>query len=143
MTIRAFNNDPLLTLAILSVIFKSININYEKYFKIIFYRKFYLLLSIGIWSNSDELTKEIEEIPQIFKDYSWLKEMVNHEDCKGASITVLTSAENSAHNLVVVDKDGKKVMYNASGEYYCSDHATVNCREFYKLDKEVDSWSCK
>jgi len=92
--------------------------------------------------SSDTDTKEIEEVPQIFKDYSWLKEMVDIENCKGVTVTVLSNSAKSIHKYVVVEQDGKKSMYNSTGKYYCEDHSSINCKEYYKLDTEVDSWKC-
>lgn len=93
--------------------------------------------------SSEKVTEEIKEIPQIFKDYAWLTDLVNPEDCQGAKLSLRTSTTKGKHKYIVISKDNKNVMYNAKGERYCADHSKLNCQEFYALDEELDSWSCK
>lgn len=93
--------------------------------------------------STEKVTEESEEVPQIFKDYVWLKEKVNLEDCQGTALSLMTDSAKSYHKYIIIEKDGKKVMYNAKGESYCTDHSSLNCQEFYGLDKELDNWTCK
>lgn len=93
--------------------------------------------------SSEKVTKEKEEVPQIFKDYAWLSEIVNPEDCKGAVLSLRTSSTKGPHKYIIVTRDGKKTMYNASGAKHCTDHSKLSCQEFYGLDQEIDNWTCK
>ncbi len=93
--------------------------------------------------SSEKVTKENEEVPQIFKDYTWLKEMVNPKDCNGTTVSVRKNPESTANEFVLISKNGKRTLYTIEGKQHCADHSSVNCVEFYKLDEEIDSWTCK
>jgi len=85
---------------------------------------------------------ENEVIPQIFKDYSWLDNVINAKDCSGAKVMVQSKAD-SPHKFVIIEENGKRTMYNAEGKLYCTDSKELNCAEYYKLTNEVDTWKCK
>lgn len=87
--------------------------------------------------------KESKDESEIFKNYSWLKEIVNQEKCEGTTITLRSSSKNSVHKYLIVEDGDTMVMYNTKGDRYCSNTKTVNCIEFYSLDTEEDSWKCK
>lgn len=90
-----------------------------------------------------QVAKESKDESEIFKNYSWLNEIVNQEKCQGTKITLRSSTKNSVHKYLIVEEGDNMVMYNSKGDRYCSDTKTVNCIEFYNLDTEEDVWECK
>lgn len=91
-----------------------------------------------------ENAKESKDESEMFKNYTWLKEKVNVEKCKGTKVTLRSSSKNPVHKFILIEQaDGTKVMYNQKGERYCSDSKKLNCIEFYELDTEEDTFECK
>ena len=134
------------------VIFKSINIKIimKSILKLSFIASLIFCTQLAFGQtemtaemSSEKETKEMKEVPQIFKDYAWLKEKVNPEDCQGAVISVRSNPANPATKLVQVKSKDESVFYDTTGKYYCKNHSKLNCLEFYKLDEELDSWTCK
>lgn len=83
-----------------------------------------------------------EDDNSLLKTYKWLNKIIKKDNCKGASVTVLKDMSNGVE-FISVDRDGKKVMYDLSGEVYCTDSKEFECKEFYKLKKTDKEWLCK
>lgn len=99
-------------------------------------------------TTSDDLVAEkadeSKDEAEIFKNYTWLKEIVNVEKCKGTKVYLRSSSKNAVHKYLVVEQaDGSKVMYNHKGDRYCTDSKKLNCIDFYELDTEEDVFECK
>lgn len=79
---------------------------------------------------------------KLFKNYAWLKDQVDPQNCTGYTITELTDKVRNINYLMIDDGSGPK-MYDASGKYYCAPYEGFSCIEFYKLEESEEVWRCK
>jgi len=91
-----------------------------------------------------ENAKESKGESEMFNNYTWLKEMVDVEKCKGTKVTLRSSSKNPIHKFILVEQaDGPKILYSSKGKRYCTDNKKLNCVDFYELDTEEDAFECK
>lgn len=118
----------------------------KKIFKQIFFSL--ALLCVGFSAqaqnespNTDERTDtQSEEIPEIFKEHSWLKKIVDFSDCDKEKVDLYLYAEGQ---FLVVNKDNANTMYEEDGSLYCVDTPEVDCVKYYELKHILDSWACE
>lgn len=94
----------------------------------------------GVSETSTESRVSTEEENKIFKEYSWLKTIINREECEGEKVYVYAFGDV---RFVVVEKDGMNTMFASDGISYCADLRELDCLEFYKLEEKLDSWVCE
>lgn len=102
-----------------------------------------LLTSIGYTTAQTQEKQESKEekIPDIFKEHKWLNKIVDYKDCEGYTVQNYTT-EGGHHKYVVITTDEEKKMYTKEGKAYCTDHSSLNCIEFYKIEPNGDEWTC-
>lgn len=113
----------------------------------------FVFLLLALWSSINiqaqdataSVTEEVEkkpELPEIFKKYEWLTDLVDPNNCNGENIT-LRYTDNMSDKFILFDQVDKKVMYDLSGNVYCTNSDVLRCEDFYKLQDALESWSCE
>ncbi len=75
---------------------------------------------------------------EIFHTYSWLNDIINPINCT-ANLLIY---ESGGYEYILIEEEGNTVLYNADGVIYCTNSVNYNCTDFYRIDKEIASWSC-
>lgn len=75
----------------------------------------------------------------ILDTFPWLEEIIDIEDCAGTSIKVYVSGTTS---YVFVSDTNGSVMYNASGDLYCTSYPGFDCLTFYGFETLGLQWDC-
>lgn len=88
----------------------------------------FLYLSNGIFAST------------IFEAYPWLSDLVQQDNCSNEKIEVFQTGIFTY--LLVTDADGKAILYNQSGQFYCQNAPNFDCVALYNLEGPIDSWDC-
>ena len=81
----------------------------------------------------------------VFDEFSWLKDLVDQEDCcNNKSVQVV---EVGVHSYVYISSDancsdGLGKIYYATGELLCADAANYNCLLAYGFSGATTAWTC-
>jgi len=76
----------------------------------------------------------------IFEKFSFLSDLVDPNDCRGANIEVY---DMGAFAFIFVDYgDNSGSLHLNDGTLYCTNSVTNNCKELYGLNNPDDLWTC-
>lgn len=90
-------------------------------------------------SAQDQMNPKEDPIKEQFVEtYAWTKAHFENKTEPIVSIKQMQTAEGS--EFIQVETKAAKILYDTSGKQYCSDHAELNCAEFYKLSDGDLSW---
>ena len=88
-----------------------------------------------------EIELEDNKKEKLLNDYSWLENLIDKKDCQGLQISVYKMKKANA-KFVFIEDGKKRVMYNESGEVYCTNSDELDCLQFYDLAPSGDTWIC-
>jgi len=72
-------------------------------------------------------------------DFPWLVNYVDFDNCNGEKITVYNSR---GYPYVYIESASSSILYNGSGQTYCTSSLGYNCLDFYKQDELIATWTC-
>ncbi len=75
----------------------------------------------------------------LFNEFSWLSQLVDHNNCTNETISVY---DNGAYSFLYFQKDGTGGFYYQDGTFYCQDNADYSCPEDYNYSSPTSCWSC-
>ncbi len=78
---------------------------------------------------------------QLLQDYTWLQKIIDQKDCQGHQVSVYKMKKGDT-KFVFVDEGFKRVMYDESGNIYCTNSDELDCVQFYELAPTGDKWYC-
>lgn len=78
-------------------------------------------------------------VPIFLPDYPWIADLVAFDNCTTEKITVYRS---SGYIYVLVEGPQSSILYNASGQRYCTNSPSYDCQAFYTIDEEIAIWNC-
>ena len=83
-----------------------------------------------------------EKEGEIFDDFEWLADLIDPNDCKGASAEVF---DLGAFSFVHVQTEESGELFFEDGTFYCLDMPDYDCRSLYSLmsDQITDTWRCE
>lgn len=80
----------------------------------------------------------------LFETYEkWLPSIVQQKDCQGETVSLYKSKANNSVVYLYIEKNGTRILYDDAGNVYCTDSESLDCRNFYELEKPEETWKCK
>jgi len=78
--------------------------------------------------------------PPLFTEFPWLNNTVNPSNCSSEKITKYLSNANQI--FVFVETANSAVLYNSSGQTWCTNTSNYECRDFYSVIEVLEVWEC-
>lgn len=95
--------------------------------------------AVSVTEDKTEVKKKVPaDKDALIKKYPWVKQHL--EDKSNSPLQVSEMLSENSHYFVMIETEQNKVLYSIEGKAYCTNSASLDCDEFYKLSPGDLEW---